>query len=339
MTTVGAAQLYKTLGGIGLKKNQVRALLPDWWDDDVASSEVGTWEMITLLSRRLSIDAKGLSNGEIMPIGSATKMAYKHRSSTSADQYKASSLIAGALAHAVLAAMPTAFSRFENAPAQIRELIQQRQGGIVDFDGLLEFCWSAGIPVIPLPHLPIGVRKMDGAVLLVNGRPAIVIARRNDSRSWLSFILAHELGHYCCGHLADNSTIIDVELKSETTYQAESSADIQEREADAFALELLGGKMADKVISHWSARATGVELAVNAREGAVSVGASAGHLVLRHAFRTKRWPEAQAGLKFLDEDFDAQQKLTESLRDSIDLTTISEDLQGLVGTVTGISGA
>lgn len=54
-------------------------------------------------------------------------------------------------------------------------------------------------------------------------------------------IVAHELGHIGCGHLEGDGSIIDVSLQEQATYEAESSSDSQEREADKYALNLLGG--------------------------------------------------------------------------------------------------
>lgn len=336
MTIIGIQQIYRTLSQIGLKKNHIRALLPEWWDDSVASSETGAWEFVTLLSRRLSIDAKSLASGSIVPIGSVSNVAYKHRSSMSDDNYIAGTMIASALADAVTAAMDREFTLTHLDPNSIRLIIQAQNNGIVDFDGLVAFCWDHGIPVIPLPNLPIGIRRMDGAVFKVNNRPAIIISRKNDSKAWLSFILAHEVGHYCLGHLAEGSSIIDVDLKREATYQSDASSDQQEREADKFALNLLSGDEAELALQNWGQRITGVELAFNAKRDAKSIGTSAGHLALRYAFITSRWMEAQTALKFLDEDFDAQNSLTQELSKRISLKNIAEDLSGLVVSVTGI---
>lgn len=336
MTIIGTQLIYKTLSQIGLKKNHVRVLLPDWWDDSIAKSETGAWEFVTLLSRRLSLDAKSLASGNIVPIGSVSNIAYKHRSSISDDNYRAGTMIAAALAESVTAAMDRDFTLTQFDPALMRSTIQALNNGIVDFDGLVVYCWNHGIPVIPLPNLPIGVRRMDGAVFKVNDRPAIIISRKNDSKAWLSFILAHEIGHYCLGHLAEGSSIIDVDLKREATYQSDTSSDQQEREADKFALSLLSGDEAEVLLRNWSPRISGVELAFNAKRDASQVGASAGHLALRYAFLTNRWMEALTALKFLDEDFDAQIRLTEELSSRISLNKIAEDLRGLVVSVTGI---
>jgi hypothetical protein len=334
MTVFKAADLYKTLADIGLKKSQVRAILPAWWDDEAAATEAGFWELALLLARRFSLDARELASGVIRPTGAVKGLAFKHRSTHKPEDLKPTSLIASSLAQAVLAAMPPAQPVRIEAATLRAQLLRNRQS--VGFEELLDHCWISGVPVVPLPNLPVGLRKMDGAALSVGDRPVIILSRKQESRAWMSFILAHELGHYCCGHLLTDSGIVDIALKSSATYQAESEQDPQEREADRFALDLLGGPAVVEAIRDWSPRASSIDLAVLAREAAPKAHASAGHLVLRHAFNTKRWPEALGALQFLDEDFDAQAAITASLLRGINLELIAEDLRDHVSNIVGI---
>ena len=336
MNILGIPDIYRALSQIGLTKSHVRKLLPDWWDDSIASSDTGRWEFVTLLARRLSLDANCLAAGNIQPIGSVSNIAYKHRMTLDDEPYRPGSMIAAALAEAVVAAMRKDFSLQQFEPLAIRETLLQLNNGIVDLDGLMIFCWSHGIPVIPLPNFPIGIRKMDGAIFKINDRPAIIISRKNESKAWLSFILAHELGHYCLGHLTNDSSIIDVDLKTETTTQSDGARDQQEVQADDFALKLLGGDQSDSITKSWSPRLSAVAIAVSAKNEAMNAGASAGHLVLRYAFITKRWVESLTALKFLEEDFEAQSALQAQLADSIDLKEIAEDLRSLIVSITGI---
>ena len=337
MTILKINELYKSLADAGLKKAQVKAILPEWWDDRAAKSDIGAWEFVMLVARRLSLDANSLSQGQIVPVGSVARPAFKHRRNIGNEAYIPSTMIAASLAEAIAAACVRKLVQFTPNPVAIREFIREHNNGIVDFDGLLAFCWEMGIPVISLPNLPTGMKKMDGAVFMLRDRPAIIIARKNDSRSWLNFILAHELGHYCLNHLAMGGSIIDADLKGDVETQSESQTDAQEREADAFALSLLGGTEADHVLAGWHPRMDGVSLAAQAYKDFKAAGSSPGHLVLRHAFRTKAWAEAQVGLRFLNEDFEAQQHLVEVLGRNIDLNLIAEDLQDLVMNVTGLA--
>lgn len=337
MAILRLPELYQTLASVGLKKGQIRALLPDWWEDRIATSESGTWEFAMLVARRLSLDATLLAIGKISPVGSVSHTAFKHRSNVDSSQYQAGAMIAAALAESVIAAMDRPFIAPPTDTHAIREKILQDGDAVVDFEALLHFCWVHGIPVIPLPHLPIGIRKMDGAIFRVHGRPSIIISRRNDSKAWLSFILAHELGHFCLGHLNEDSSIIDVDLKNSTTLNAEGHHDDDENQADQFALDVLGGELAEEIISGWHPRSNGVEIAVLARQNAARARSSAGHLALRHAYRTKRWPEAHTALNFLHEDLDAQTLLANVLSDNLNLSLLGSDLQDLVTSVTGVT--
>ena len=53
------------------------------------------------------------------------------------------------------------------------------------------------------------------------------------------FLLMHEIGHYCCGHLADPPLLED-ELSKRKACLAENNVSSEEVEADCFAAEYLG---------------------------------------------------------------------------------------------------
>jgi hypothetical protein len=336
VTTVSPKELYATLSPLGIKRAQLRSLLPDWWQDDLASTGDGGWEFILLVSRVLSLDATALARGEIKRIGPVRSLAYKHSKKADASQLTGSTLIAASLANAIVAAIDRPYQPPPKDPLTVNARVTEIGKGVADFESLLGYCWENGIAVIPLPHLPVGMRKMDGAALMIGTRPVIVISRRNDSKSWLSFILGHELGHIALGHVAPDSAIIDVALQKESTYAAESLGDPQESQADAFSLAVLGGRGADAAQADWSSRESAVNLAVAAREQAVALGIAPGHIVLRYAFRTKRWPEAAVALRFLSEDFDAHASVAAALTQHLKPEGLANDLKDLIAKVTGV---
>ncbi|WP_337906885.1 ImmA/IrrE family metallo-endopeptidase [Iningainema tapete] len=111
------------------------------------------------------------------------------------------------------------------------EILKTRQ--IINIEGLLEFCWNHGIPVVHFDGFPTTqeVHKFDGMVAFVAQRPVIVISINRCSPARLLFILAHELGHIIKGHV-NNYAIVDEEIDPE-------SIDVEEIEANEFASELL----------------------------------------------------------------------------------------------------
>lgn len=340
MTLPPAKSLYQTVASLGLTRAQVRRLLPSWWSPEIESQPGGVAELGLHLSRRLSLDLSALLEGRLAPKGAAVHVAFKHRTNVESNKLAAATFIASSLAQAIIAALPSAYTPLPATGSKLREAVRQAtNGGVLGFEALLTLCWASGIPVIPLPHLPIGIRKMDGASLRIGDRPAIVIAKRKSSRAWLSFILAHEMAHIALGHIGPGSTIIDVSLQDTSTYATESSSDQQEQEADAFALDTLGGAEAERAISDWSGRMSPVELAVSARKSGAMIGVEPGHLILRHAFLTKRWAEASTALRFLSEDMDPESVLIESLRNHLALDLIADDLQDLVSSITGLGMA
>lgn len=340
MAPMNAKALYQTVGTLGLTRAQVRRLLPEWWSVEAESTPDGVMELSLHLARRLSIDASSLLEGRITPRGAVSHIAYKHQAGAARDGMAAATFIASSLAQAAIAALPTPFDALPSTPAELRRrAAESGRGGALGFSSLLELCWNSGIPVIPLSNLPVGIRKMDGAALLVGNRPAIVIAKRKSSRAWLSFILAHEMAHIALGHIEPGSSIIDVSLQDSATYAAESSGDTQEREADAFALSVLGGEEVTTEVSRWSDRLSAVELAVAARTAGARLNVEAGHLILRHAFIAKRWAESSAALGFISEDLDAESALAGYLQSRLDLKLIAEDLRDMVSQITGLRSA
>lgn len=330
--------LYQTVGHLGLTKAQVRRLLPSWWAPEVETEEGGIAELGLYLSRRLSIDLNALFEGRVVPKGAVSHVAYKHRSGADPEKYAAASYIAASLAQAILDAFAVPYKPLPGDPETLRAAARsQSKQQLVGFDSLLALCWNSGIPVIPLPNLPVGIRKMDGAALRVGQRPVIVIAKRQSSRAWLSFILAHEMGHLALGHIAPGSTLIDVALHESATYATDSAEDAEERAADQFALSALGGPDLAAALAKWPGRDSAPGLAVAARQLGQKIGVEPGHIILRHAFESKRWADATNALRFLSEDFDPESLLLDQLRTHLDLDRLADDVQELVEIVTGLA--
>jgi hypothetical protein len=335
--TVTAKTLYDTVATLGMTRAQVRRLLPAWWDTAVEKAPSGVSELAMLMGRRLSLDVPSLMRGKAVRRGAVASVAFKHRAGQEPDDLCAASLIASSLAQTILATLPAPYSKLPANPATLRR--EAAGDGLLGFDSLLSLCWNHGVPVIPLPHLPVGVRKMDGAALQIGDRPVIVIAKKKSSRAWLSFILAHEIGHIARGHLRPGSTIVDVSLQESATYATEASGDIQEVEADEYALEAMGGAEVEAAVRAWPAHASPVEIAVAARAASKRLRIEAGHFILRQAFITKRWAEAVTALKFLTEDFDPESALLGEFKKRLDMNIVSEDMQELVAQITGWDGS
>jgi hypothetical protein len=338
MTVLPYRDLVTRLKSLGLSKAQVGALMPSWWDDTAAATGAGAWEFALLISRRLGLDAVALARGEVRPLGEVSEPRFKHTARVTPEELGPAARIAAALAKAIVAAMPErAPVHADTTAAQVREAILSSGAGRIDFDSLLNFAWQQGIAVIPLPNLPKGVKKMDAAALRVDGRPVIVISRKSDSKAWLSFILAHELGHLLLGHVPDNGSIVEGSIQDTAKFEAESQLDVHEREANAFAHAVLAGDRADAAVRTWSPRANMLDLVELASAAAPPLHSAPGQLILRYAFLNQAWAEAAMALRFLADDVEAQDALITRLGAEIDTGGIGDDLQEFVEQVTGIS--
>ncbi len=226
--------VYKRLRQIGLIRPYVRSVaLPDWWDDALAQNPAGYAQCLMFLSRHLGIDLKTLQNPESpLHLRDFGICKYKKREGTSDDELVLSRVIATRAAQIAAAAMANQYGPIPGA-SEIRQIILTGARW-VGFKGLLNYCWSIGIPVLHVNYFPAGAKRPDGFAFRNQGRPVIILCRNEKQPSCLLFILAHELGHLACEHVPENGALLDDCVKK-------NQPDREERAANRFALELLAG--------------------------------------------------------------------------------------------------
>jgi len=128
-------------------------------------------------------------------------------------------------------------------------------------------------------------------VVRVGERNAIILGRDSMYPPHIAFYLAHEIAHIALGHLADGSVLVDLESDK----LAIGNDDVEEREADRFALEVLTGYAEPKVLPKWetySAR----ELARVANDAGPELGIEPGTLSLCFGYSTGDWATANAAI-------------------------------------------
>jgi hypothetical protein len=329
-----ANHVYAALLSAGLKKNHVRALMPDWWGPTLAESEAGQWEFALLAARRLSLDVTALAAGRLLPTGAFSEPRFKHTARLEPESLRAATMIASSLAHAVITAMPQPSRKIPAAAGAIREQLVELGKGDPGFDALLEYCWQCGIPVIAIPSLPTGIRKMDAAALSVNGKPAIIIAKKSDSKAWLAFLLAHELGHIVHHHVPVNGAIVEGSITDTIEFNVDHGDD-QEVAATQFAIDILGGPGARDLLATWPRGLMPVNLAAASMGAAKQISASPGSLILQYGYLNGQWREAQQALNFLRNEKGALKAITSRLNAEIDPDKLGDDLQGYLSQITG----
>jgi hypothetical protein len=329
------SQIYKALKDLGFSKTQVKVLLPTWWSADIEGTPDGASQLAVIISRRFNLDLPDLLAGKATHKQEDFGIAYKHAASTHYPTLNPATQIAKALTLAVLDGMTLPFLGVPSTAAEIENAIRRASpSGLLDLDAIAAYCWTRGIPVIPLAQLPTGLRKMDGAAMNIKGRPAIILSRNTTSKSWLSFILAHELGHIALGHIAEGTAIVDVKLTHEATQLADTDTDSQEEEANQFALTLLGGTLVPQEIDQWSPHLTSTEIALKSLEFQAAHHFPAGHIALRYGFKYKRWIDAQNALRFMPEDKDPEGALASLMKTQIDFDKLAEDSVDLISRLT-----
>lgn len=320
MIELADKSLYARLREVGFTRPYVRkvAALPSWWDDslwdDPASRAVG----LMYLSRHLGIDIATLQTpSATLRLKDFGVCKYKKQAGTTDDELLLTRVIATRAAQLAAAAIDR-----QNAPvlsaARLRAMILE-QAPWVGFEQLLDFCWSAGIPVLHVNNFPADAKKKPmGFTLRVNGRPAVVLCVEKAQPAWQLFILAHELGHLYHGHVPENGALFD-----ETIH--ENVQDLEEEQADRYAIELLTGN-ADTCIQvgRWP---KADRLAQLAREFGRRNQVDPGHVVLNcaHTEGGGFWGVANAALKLLCPDADAVGMIGERLAANLDWEKLPED--------------
>jgi hypothetical protein len=314
--TVSKQALYGALKGMGLSVATIKSVLPSWWDDSFANDPLGLTELKILLARRLSIDPATIfaddGKVEFLPV----IRRYKGGRPDLVKALQSSTLIANALCRTALASVPprAELASFED-PVQLRKSILQSRAKYVGLPELLEFCWSAGIPVLHI-CFPTGQKKFDALAISEGGRHAIALCRNERSPAWLAFHLAHEIGHIALGHLNAEGMIIDEKIEDDALTMA------QEAEANAYAITLLGSTGIEPPILNFKKRLAQVKSFL---ELASTHQVLPGHLVLKAGSRDANFNCARTLLNEIEGAQDARELISRRALDELRQAGITEE--------------
>jgi hypothetical protein len=317
--------LYARLRGIGLPTPWVRKmLLPDWWEDEAATKPAGFTEAVWTISRHLGVPAdqlRDISSAITLPRDRGVQ--FKLTKGSDRESVDLARLLGEQVAKFALLGTGPFRTPIESA-RDTRLRVLESGAPWVGFGSLLDHCWSVGIPVLHLSDLP--GRRMDGMVVAIDSRPAIVLASAK-SAPWLLFHLAHELGHVALGHGA----VVDADID-------ESSSDPQEMAANAFAIDLITGKAGMHVRdARWPKAG---DLAVAAQQLGRQECIDPGHLVLSYAHAMSRgannnfWGVANAALKLLPSEGDAVAMIRDRMAANLDWSCLPGEAAEFVARMT-----
>lgn len=334
------ADLYQRLAKIGLSKKYLRAhILPDWWSDEVDQTPGVVAQGAIYLARRLNLDIASLINEAQPRFNSSSSPKFKTNDGTDLAQLAVANAIASRIAEMVAAATCQPYQ--DVTTLTITEIRQQIlcNHSTVDLAGILQFCESRGIPVIHFAQLPANIQRFHGMVAIFQGRPVILISRKDRSPAWLLFIIVHELGHILRGHLKTDGLLIDQVIRLE-------SDDSEENEANQVAVELLLGRPG---ISYdlWPRRITGEFLAAQARSFAQETQNDPGVIALNIAWnraqRAKKdqekrvaWATGKKALQILEPDINAAETINQKLFKQLSAEVLGEENQDYLTAMLGL---
>ena len=181
---------------------------------------------------------------------------------------------------------------------------------------------------------PTESQKAFGYAVAFDDRYAIVIGLNDLRPARIAFIVAHELGHICLQHVANGTVLADEVLGAiDESLEDSSIRDQEERQADQYALELLRGDDQDVELDVGTL-ASASELALAALEKSAEFKIDPGHLILSHAYRTRDWQNATLAHRFLSDDQDSIELLSDLYRTCLESGLNSDVKKYLQGTAT-----
>lgn len=328
--------LLQRLEAIGLSRKYVRSMLPDWLSDEAVATPGGLLELKLILSRQFDLDAgRLLSEGaEVAFRATARRRFKKARGVDTGDLVIASGVAVGVARHvAAMCGIP--FAQLPSAGEQARAATFQMFPPLrfVSLQALLHFSWAHGVPVIYLASAPPGNRKMDAMAVDVEGRPVIVVSRASAHASWISFLVAHELGHIARGDVRQDVILIDSASDDNDPFIG-AEDDQDELDANRYAIGLLTGDPERRYLPD-SGGGNAPGLLAAAQAESVRSKVDPGHIILSFGHHTRQWPMAMAALNALHSP-DPAKTINEVMLKHIDIKVLGSDAEEFVRKATGL---
>lgn len=335
-----AKTAFNSLKEAGYPQSFVKKLMPEWWDNSLLKTSAGVLQFALILKQKLGINANFSKDGTLtIPTEvNIEHVSFKRRLGTGLNELNVATNIGIAASRIALISTMPQYSPLPNDSQKLHEMVCEHSGKeYVDYEGLLDFCWACGIPVLFLKDIPRTTKKMTGMAVIVDERPAILLGFNYAQFSKQLFVLAHELGHIVSGHVENNGVLVDEDILDITEGlegRASLRRDEQEREADAFALSLLRNNRND-VMSHFKKNSSSAVLAATAHEMSKKFKIDPGHLILSYAKENDDWIRANQALNFITQRVSAIDLMKEKFIAYSDLTKISEESNDYILSIQG----
>jgi len=331
--------LLRRLSKAGFKRDFVRpAILPDWWDDSLASDRRLVSDIELRVARFLGVSISDVRDPSrdltVQPSGNTVLRRAGHvEFAKLVPAIHAARRVAEAVVRNLKPSVPDP-KDLPKSPDEWRAHLASKASPVM-LPQMLRDLWARGIPVIPIARLP--APAFQGLATVIRGRPVIVIGQKHDAPGRVGFFVAHEAGHIANGDCREGEAVVDVEEASS------DSSDIELR-ADRYASRvLIGDANPDDLpdprlrTGHFQKQAT--VLANHAFEMEQATGAEAGALLFHWARKHNAYPVASMAVAALYRDGGALLQLNDLLADHIDMEPASDTDSALLGLIAGDVGS
>lgn len=293
-----AKALMSSFKELGLTAAQVRHFVPAWWDDEAANDENGLLELQILLARRLNVSLPTLQAPTPTPQFRDTTRRFKTVHPEGSTQLAVAAGVGHGVAQVLAAACESPASPQLMPAGELRAVLLQNNPAVT-LNVLCGWLWERGVPVVHITNWPKQLRRPDAMCLRIGARPVILVVRNEAAPARLTYLVAHEMGHIMSGHLKgdSNEVLVDDTLPVDDQGFAQ---DDDEKVADAYAIELLGG---DKLMAASKGLAPKyldeVKLVLAALNASKGTGLDAGQVILSWARQSQEWKMAAMAMRYL----------------------------------------
>jgi len=304
-----------------------RIVLPDWWNDEIASTPAGLAQATAIISRHTGLDFESLRSGD-MPRFRESSCRFKRAKDTAETHLEIAKALGVQLARFAALGVQAPVRDVPADGAAIRTAVRKTVPA-VNLESLVAFCWQHGVMVLHFSELPKGAKKMHAMATIVGGRPAIIVCRRA-SEAHLLFDVAHELGHLALGHVGEEASLVDENIDQD-------SDDGEEQAANSFALCVITGGPTRIGLLPSTRWPSSTALANAARKMGAHHGVDPGHIVLNYAHTMASrgtgspeafWGTAHSALKSLGVRKDGAALIRAATSGRVDWDALPDDARG-----------
>lgn len=318
----------------GLSPDAVAAAWPEWWSNEAEASPSASAELRFSLARKLGLDPRSLIAEDEPRFIWNDEARFKGFTGESGRERPIISSFGTALSRMLLDATAGAQDFLFPTAQSLRGAILANSQ-YVGLKELLTVCWALGIPVIHLRIYPLSAKRMGAMSVRVGDRFAILLARDAVYPAPIAFYLAHELGHILGGHLAEGAAIVDMGLL-EDPERPEDALDPEERDADAFALELLTGRPQPELVVEGAGRGAR-QLAREAVRVGQTERIEPGTVAMAFGHATRAWATSMASLTHIyDQPIDVWRVVNRLATQQLVWPQLSEESASFLRAVMGV---